>query len=254
MNSSSSIKGQRGFTVIELIMGVVLSSLVLTGIYRLWKNSATESTKIQTKIDLRNQMALSTKRLNQSITVAGIGLNKVVGLEKSDAIGTDTLIIYTNQSEAKTQLYMSYHDGDPYLRVIDGGIFEGAQFVALTCGSAGQVRGIREHYSDKILLTSSFSQNFDVACTQVMPASREMFYSDQNHKKLVRIVNSSSPYIVGNSIHNFQVSFRDRNGEQTDDLGVVKFVNYSLTGVYTVSHGDLNSVVHSATSIPRNIF
>jgi prepilin-type N-terminal cleavage/methylation domain-containing protein len=254
MNDPTHLNRKRGFTAIELIIGVVLSSLVLTGIYRLWKSSTTESTKIQSKIDLRNQMALSTKRLNQSITVAGLGLNKVVGLQKSDAVGSDTLFVYTNDQEAKTTLETPYNHGQTYVRVVDDGIFEGARFVALTCGSVGEIRTIRETASGKIYLHSAFANDFDVACTQVMPASREMFYSDQSQKKLVRIVNLSSPAIVGNSIHNFQVSFRDRNGTQTDNLGEVKFVNYSLTGIYSVSHGDLSSIVHSSTSIPRNIF
>lgn len=253
MKYPSKHSGASGFSTVELMIVAAISGLVLLGVYRLWKSNSFESTKLQRKIELRNQVALSTKRLNQSITQAGYGLNKVVGLEKSDDIGSDTLIIFTNPGEVKTELASDCTHGHGYLFVQSGSLFYQAKFVAVTNGAIGEIKAIRKVESNRIDIEGTFANDFVVAGSWAMPATREKFYTDQSHQSLIRIINDASPSIIGKNVHNFQVSFRDRNGDQTEVLRQVKFVNYSLTGVYPAKQGALNSIVFSSTSIPRNI-
>lgn len=253
ITNQSESKRQSGFTVAEIIVGMTIGTFVLAGLYRLWSNNSEESLKIQRKIEIRNQVALSTKRLNQSITLAGIGLEKVVGLTKADAVGSDTLVIYTNPNEHRTTLVMAHHPQYSMIRVADGDIFANASYVVLTDGTNGEARRIRAREGSTLYLSENFSYQYTVAATTVMPATSHKFYSDQEREMLVCVVNEGDPSIVGRKIKNFQISFRDRNGAVTQALREIRFVNYSLTGVFPSREGAINSVVYSSTSIPRNI-
>jgi prepilin-type N-terminal cleavage/methylation domain-containing protein len=244
---------QKGFTIVEVIMGMTIGAFVLAGIYRLWSNNSQESLKIQRKIEVRNQLALSTKKLNQSIILAGLGLNKVVGLTKVDAVGSDTLKVYINNAEERTSISMAYDHHYRMVRVTDGSLFENAQFLVLANGTSGEVRPIATRNGHTIYVSEAFDRDFPVAGTLAMPATRQKYYTDQERDMLVCTVNFSEPTIVGRSIKNFQIAFRDRNGSQTSALNEIRFVNYSLTGVYPAKEGAISSVVFSSTSIPRNI-
>jgi Prokaryotic N-terminal methylation motif len=255
MNSATCRRSydQGGFTIVEVIMGMGIAAFVLAGLYRLWSNNSEESLKIQRKIEVRNQMALSTKKLNQSITLAGLGLNKVVGLTKADAVGSDTLKVYINNAEQSTSLMMAHDHHYNMVKVMDGSVFENARFIVLANGSTGEVRPIATRNGHIIYVTEKFDRDFPLAGTLVMPATRHKYYTDQERDMLVCTVNFGEPTIVGRSIKNFQISFRDRNGVQTEALRDIRFVNYSLTGIYPAREGAISSVVFSSTSIPRNI-
>lgn len=253
MANRKGAKRQAGFTVAEIVVGMTIGAFVLAGLYRLWSNNSEESLKLQRKIEIRNQVALSTKRLNQSITLAGIGLEKVVGLTKADAVGSDTLVVYTNASEHRTTLILSHHPQYSMVKVADGSIFANASYVVLTDGTNGEARRIRSREGSTLFLSENFNHQYAVATTTVMPATSHKFYSDQDREMLVCVVNAGDPSIVGRKIKNFQISFRDRNGGVTHALREIRFVNYSLTGVFPTREGAINSVVYSSTSIPRNI-
>ncbi len=245
-------KTSAGFTTIELMIGFAIGGIVLAGVYRLWTTNSYEGMRLQQKIELRNQMALSTKKLNQSIIEAGYGLDKVVGLAKYDAVGTDTLILYRNPSQLRTTLVSNYHGSQPHLTVANGSIFQNARFVVIAKNDTGEVRAIHNLQGSVIILEDHFDYNYSVAGTSVLPCTQDKYYTNQETQNLVRLTDGS-PTIVGRKIHNFQVSFRDRNGNQTELIDAVRFVNYSLTGIYTAQAGALSSVVFSSTSIPRNL-
>lgn len=250
MNTQS--KTSAGFTTVELIIGFTVGAIVLAGVYRLWTTNSYEGMRLQQKIELRNQMALSTKKLNQSIIEAGYGLDKVIGLAKDDAIGTDTLTLYRNPSQLRTTLAGSYQHSHAYLTVSNGSLFTSAKYIVLVNGNIGEVRSITRIEGSTILLSRRFDRDYAVAGTSAMPCIQDKYYTDQQTNHLVRVVDGN-PTIIGRKILNFQVSFRDKNGNQTENLSQIRFVNYSLTGVYTAQEGALSSVVFSSTSIPRNL-
>jgi len=246
-------RGQSGFSLVELLLGITLGTFVLAGIYRLWSNNSEQGNRIQSKIELRNQLALSTKRLNRSITIAGIGLDKVVGLTRIDAIGSDTLNVYTNPDEARTTLVHNYTAGETSITVTEASLFQGIGYVVLANGGSGEVRRVSLKQGAILNLESGFENDYASGSAKVFPANREQYYTDQQTQKFVMVSKAGSAVIIAHNVQNFQVAFRNKAGEATDDLSEVRFVNYSLTGIYPAREGALNSMVYSSTSIPRNI-
>jgi prepilin-type N-terminal cleavage/methylation domain-containing protein len=53
---------RKGFTLIETIVGMLVSALVLGGIYNLWKHNHIETLRLQARHEARNQLILPTKK------------------------------------------------------------------------------------------------------------------------------------------------------------------------------------------------
>lgn len=252
VNPRGYARGRTGFTLIEMLVGMVISSIVLSGVYTLWLTNQEEGYRLGKKIELRNQMTLSSKRIQRSITLAGFGLGRAANLGKEDAVGSDTLKIFTNATEAKSLLLADITSGGPpYILVQTPSMFAGAAYVAVSSGSQGEIRAIVHQNGSTLQLDSPFSQAFSRTASMAFPATRERYYTDQDSNFLVREYNGGNMK-VGRDVRNFQVSFRDSRGVSTDIASEIRTVQFSFTGVFPAREGALNSIVFSSTAIPRN--
>jgi prepilin-type N-terminal cleavage/methylation domain-containing protein len=248
MNSGS----QKGFSLIELMVGMVVSSIVLAGAYNLWKTHSTEGFRLEQKIDLRNGMTLSSKRIQRAITLAGIGLQGSANLAKEDAVGSDTLILYTNPSEASSPLASSItHDGGAFMQVSNPSAFASAGYVVVRTGDAAEIRKIMYVSGTSLYLNAAFANDHPAATSVAFPAARSRFYTNQTLNQLMWDGGETTS-IVAKNVKNFQVSFRNKRGEATEIPAEVRTVQYSFTGIFPAREGALNSIVFSSTAIPRN--
>ncbi|MDB5102368.1 MAG: hypothetical protein JWP91_57 [Fibrobacteres bacterium] len=243
---------QSGLTLIELMVGLVVGSIVMGGAYKLWITHSRESITIEKKIWVRNGMALSSKRIQRSVTLAGIGLKGAANLSKDDAVGSDTLTIYTNSQERESRLLNDiFAGGGLEIQVENPSAFVGAAYVALSSGTGGEIRKILSQEGSTLLLDSVFASDHPASASMAYPAVRERFYTDQIQKQLIREANGSSNTIA-REVKNFQVSFRDNHGASTESPEEVYTVLFSFTGVYPARDGALNSIPFSSIAIPRN--
>jgi prepilin-type N-terminal cleavage/methylation domain-containing protein len=252
LKENSHNRRQEGFTLIEMMVALVASSLVLAGAYSLLRTHQQQGHALDKKIDLRNELSLCSKKLQRSITLAGIGLNGSVNLGKEDAVGSDSLIIYTNLNEVKSALTSDISAFTTSIHVANPSIFSGASYIALSTTGAGEIRPIVRIEGSTIQIATPFSRPFPSATSTVYPAKRERYYSDQSAHALIHEVGSTST-VVAKNIHNFQVSFRNKNGEPTEVQGEVRTVQFSFTGIFPAKKGAISSMVFSSTAIPRNI-
>lgn len=244
-------RASSGFTLIEALVGLVVGAILLAGSFRLWKTHSEESFRLQKKAELRDRMTLSSKQIQRSITLAGLGLSKVPTLVKEDAVGSDTLFIYTNGSEARTGVLSDLALGQYAVHVEDAAAFADARFFAVSDGSHGEVKPIDNINGNVIVLESPLESAYLRAATSAYPARREKYFSDQSENRLIRSVDGNSK-VLAEDIHNFQVSFRDRNGASTEESLKVRTVHFSFTGHFPAREGALNSMVFTSTAIPRN--
>ncbi len=252
MNGIKEHGSSRGFTMVEILIGMLISSVILTGIYRMWLSSSEESLKLRKKIEMRNQIALSTKQLQKAITLAGYGMQGVSNLEKKDGVGTDTLIIYSNQSNHETSLQTKYSLGHDHLNVLDPSIFSGATHVAVRDANGGEFRKIHWKNSNNIGLSEPLTKDYEVASSVVMPVFHEKYYTDQENQKMMRI-SGGSARILGHSLTNFQVAFKDKDGNSTSTVNTIRSVTFSFTGVFPAKAGAINNINFTSTAIPRNL-
>ncbi len=245
-------RSQYGFSLVEMMVGLVVSSLVLAGGYSLWRTHQTQDYRLGKKIDLRNQMTLSSKRIQRSITLAGIGLNGAANLTKEDAVGSDTLIIYTNRGERRSTLASDItHGGGAIILVDSSSVFVDASYIIVTTGTASEIRMIVHRSGASIYLNGAFTADHPKATSMAYPATRERYYSDQTNNELMRDGGGTAS-VVAKDVKNFQVSFRNKHGESTEISSEVRTVQYSFTGIFPAEEGALNSIVFSSTAIPRN--
>jgi prepilin-type N-terminal cleavage/methylation domain-containing protein len=243
---------QNGFSLVELLIGMVVSSIVLAGAFTLWNTHQQEGFRIGKKITVRNEMTLSSKRIQRSVTLAGLGLNGAANLAKEDAVGSDTLIIFTNQAETHSALVTDFiHGGPPALMVAEPSVFAGYRYVAVKTGNLGEIRRILSSNSSILLLDSPFGIDHPAATSVAYPAQRERYYSNQESQSLMH-EGREGVIVVARDVTNFQVSFRNKRGEATEVANEVRTVLFSFTGVYPAKEGALNSIVFSSTAIPRN--
>jgi prepilin-type N-terminal cleavage/methylation domain-containing protein len=245
---------RKGFTLIETIVGMLVSALVLGGIYNLWKHNHIETLRLQARHEARNQLILASKKLSRSITLVGLGMPGIPAIERSDDvdIGTDTLKLYSNAGEQSSALSSDYSGGSTNLLLADGGIFSGATHVGISDGTHGELRRINSRSGSVIILNSAFSHDYSTTAARAYPATREIFYTDQDQEHLMRIVGGTAQ-IAGKQVHNFQVSFLDKDGSSTNTVSEIRTVTFSLTGQYEPIRGTLNSLVYTNTAIPRNL-
>ncbi len=245
-------KSQKGFTIVELMVALVISGVILVCVYRLWLSNHTETMKLQNKMDIRNQLGISSKRLQNAITMAGYGLTDLSNLEKSDAVGSDTLVVWYNKSQAQTKLTLDYLQGLNFVMVENtAGMVPGA-YIGMANGSTGEFRKIRVVNGNLIELHMGFNYDYSMSNTKIFPATMESFYTDQAKNRMVCVVNDTSIYLAKN-IKNFQVGFLNKQGVSTSDLRDVRTVTFSLTGIHSAKEGALNSINFTTTVIPRNL-
>ncbi|HLP43450.1 MAG TPA: hypothetical protein VK465_18245 [Fibrobacteria bacterium] len=250
MNTPRS--AESGITMVEVLVASVVGALVLAGTFRLWKSNHEEGYRIQKKTELRDMMALSSKRIQRSITLAGLGIDRAPTLAKSDAVGSDTLFLFTNESEQKSAALSDLIQGQSYVQVGNTSIFHGIGYLVISNGSRGEVHAIEHIEGSMVTLREPLKGEYSMTATTLFPARREAYFTDQQGSRLIRMVDGTSRVIAEN-IRNFQVSFRDSRGASTEDAAATRTVHFSFTGEYPARPGSLSSVVFSSTAIPRNV-
>ncbi len=242
---------QGGFTLVELLVGMVVSGFVMAGAYSLWTTQHHEGYRLEKKTELRNEIALSSKKLQRSITLAGIGLNGAAFMVKADAVGTDSLIIYTNAAEKKSDLTYDISPDANEIHVANPSVFAGAGYIAVSSLGGGEVRHINKIEGSTITVDKGFSRSFPAASCKVYPALRERYFTDQENSNLLWDRNGTIT-VMAENIRNFQVSFWNSHGESTEIQKDIRTVQFSFTGIYPAKEGALTSIVFSSTAIPRN--
>jgi Tfp pilus assembly protein PilV len=247
---------QRGFSSIEIMVGAVVAGILLTGIYKLFVNNNFETLKLSRKIDARNQLTLTTKKLDWAVTRAGIGLAGAPAMYRTNSLGTDTFFVYMNEDMLNTRLSSNYNVSQSQISVVDPCTFDFARFVAVVGPNGGEIAQRTSQSvggASVLVFTHALSQNYDAATTKVYPATRYKFYTDQEHDQLVMVVDYS-PRSVGSQVRNFQISFKDAIGTSTESSSQAKSVTFSLTGMFAPVHeGAIANIVYSTTAIPRNL-
>ena len=241
----------RGFTLIETMVGMVISGTILAACYALWRTPPIEGMRLSKKIELRNKLTRASKRLERAVTLAGLGLAGAAHLAKADAVGSDTLVIFSNPGETKARLAAFADHRVAAIQVDAPGVFAAGGYVAVSGGGHSELRRIARVYGSTLGLESAFDNDYAVAGTLAMPARRERYYSQQDSSRFV-LETAEGMRIVATDVKNFQVSFADMRGASTEIPAQIRTVRFSLTGFFPAREGVNNNIILSSTAIPRN--
>lgn len=246
-----------GFTLVELLVGVVLGAMLMTAVWRLWSVNQSETNRIQDKSDFRDKATLATTRLNRSITMAGFGITKMDVIQRRSGSLTDTLTIYSNEDELRTTLRDSAKTSGSYLIVFkDTGFVEG--------GMLGITDSIHQEYATiagitgdtangfRISLSSGLQHTYLPGVPDIYPVQMEVIYIDGSSSSLVRRVGQNSQVLSG-GITDFRVDMRDASGNIATYYRNIRVITFSMMGTYKAPSGTPNQMRFSSTVIPRNL-
>jgi prepilin-type N-terminal cleavage/methylation domain-containing protein len=249
--------GEKGFTLIETMVSVVIGAMLITSLFRIWNANRRETDRIQTKSDFRDRATLATTALNRSITMAGFGMSKIDVIARASGYLTDTLKLFSNPEETRTTLRDTARIGATQIIVFkDSGFVVGnligitdslkQQYVRLTAVSGDSASGFR------FTVSPSLSATFYPGVPDVYPAQKETFYIDGTDSSLVRIVDDTR-IALARGMTEFRVDLRDQNGAAASRCKDIRVVTFSLSGSYKAPAGSPSLMRFSSTVIPRNI-
>lgn len=255
--TDSSGKRKGGFTLIEMLVAMVVGSMLITGLFKLWSTNQRETNRIQNKGDFKNRATLATTALNRSITMAGFGISKMDVISHSVGDSTDTLILYSNPQERRTTLRDTAQiHASEILVFTDSGFVIGGM-IGITDSLQQEYNRVTSIYGDStsgytLGLAGEVRHKFTPGIPDVYPVQRETFYIDSDTHELIHIEDERRKILAG-GMSEFRVVLMDGSGNATIESSKIRVLSFSLTGSYKAPTGIPSLMRFSSTVIPRNI-
>jgi prepilin-type N-terminal cleavage/methylation domain-containing protein len=248
---------RNGFTLIEMLVALVASSILVSALFKLWTHNKNTSDYLATKGDFRDRSALATSQLNRSITMAGFGISRMDVLRRGHGYHTDTLTVFANNSERRTTLIDSAMAGSASIKVFKDSGFAVGCFLGITDSLKHEYARISAISGDSVngfelSLTGGLSHTYAAGVPDIYPVQRERFFIDSQDSSLVRYVDDRRMVVV-RGIHDFRIQFLDHGGTPVSQHKDIRVVSFSLTGTYKAPAGTPSTMSFSSTVIPRNI-
>jgi prepilin-type N-terminal cleavage/methylation domain-containing protein len=257
MRIRDSLRRERGFTMVEVMVSLVMGAILLTAVYRLWLANHNTSARLGSKTDFRDRATLATTGLNRSITMAGFGMTKLDVLFRIRTEASDTLIVYSNPTERRTTLRDTAYVGSTSILVFtDSGFATG--------GRIGITDSLQQEYSIitgvtgdsatgfRLGLSAPLEHKFLAGVPDIYPVQKEKFFINRATNALVRKVDASTTVLAA-GINDFRVELKDAAGNDATSYRSIRVVTFSLAGTYKAPQGSFNTMRFSSTVIPRNI-
>jgi prepilin-type N-terminal cleavage/methylation domain-containing protein len=257
MASNERMRRDRGFTLIEAMVSVLMGALLLTGVYRLWLANHNTSARLGSKTDFRDRATLATTRLNRSITMAGFGMTKLDVLFRVRTQATDTLVVYSNPTERRTTLRDTAFIGNTSILVFTDTGFAAGGLIGITDSLQQEYATITGVTGDsasgyRLGLASALQHKYLAGVPDIYPVQKEKFFINLGTKSLIRKVDGAS-VVLAQGITDFRADLKDASGNDATSYRSIRVVTFSVTGTYKAPEGSFNTMRFSSTVIPRNI-
>ncbi len=250
-------ESQRGFSLPEMLVALVVGSLLIMGLFRIWNQNRRTTDLIANKGDFRDRATLATTRVNKSVTMAGFGITRMDVVKRRPGSVTDTLVIYSNPSERRTTLIEAVSAGARELKVFKDTGFTAGCFLGITDSLHNEyvrVEDIEGNESDgfRLALSGGLSYAYQAGVPDIYPVQREIIFADTAAKALIRIVDDRRQSL-GSGITEFRVQLLDNSGNAAATQRELRVITFSLTGNYKALAGMPSLMTFTSTVIPRNI-
>jgi prepilin-type N-terminal cleavage/methylation domain-containing protein len=250
-------KRESGFTLVEMLVALVIGSMVITAVFRIWRANQSESTRIGIKSDFRDRATLATTSLNRAITMAGFGMSKMNVIQKGSGSSTDTLTLFSNPQERRTTLRDTARLGSNEILIFTDSGFVVGGMLGITDSLQQEYAKIIDIHGDtasgfRITLAGQLEHTYKPGVPDVYPVEKERFFIQGSSQTLFRIVGDRN-IALAKGITEFRVDLRDASGNPTNISKNMRVVSFQFTGTYKAPQGTPNQMRFSSTVIPRNI-
>jgi prepilin-type N-terminal cleavage/methylation domain-containing protein len=249
--------GNAGFTLVELLVSVIIGGMLLTSLFKLWNTNQSETNRIQNKVDYRDRFTIATTAVNKSITQAGFGMSRMDVIIKGSGMSTDTLTLYSNDSERRTTICDTARVGTSAILVfLDSGIVEGGilgitdslhhEYVRVSAISGDTASGFLVEF------TPPLQYLYNPGVPDIYPVQKERYYIDGETHALVHLIDDRRIQLAS-GVTDFRVDLRDAAGAPAVSCQKIRMVTFSMLGTYKAPAGTPNTMRFSSTVIPRNL-
>lgn len=252
------MRAQTGFTLVEMLVAMVVGSLLMTGLFRIWNQNKTASDMIASKGDFRDRVTLATTQVNRSITMAGFGISKMEVVRRAAGSLTDTLVLYSNESERRTTLVDSAARHSTSIKVFKDSGFVVGGLLGITDSikhEFARIQSIQGNETDgfTVALSGPLANAYSAGVPDIYPVTKERIFADAQGKSLVRYVGDRRQ-TLGEGITQFKVQLLDHRGSAAAAHKDIRVITFSLVGSYKATAGATPAVLSfNSTVIPRNI-
>jgi len=250
-------ESQRGFSLPEMMVALVVSSLLIAGLFRIWNQNRRTTDLISSKGDFRDKATLATTRVNRTVTMAGFGITRMDVVKRVSGTRTDTLVVYSNPSERRTTVIEPAPAGTREIRVFKDSGFAVGCFLGITDSlkhEYARVEGISGNETDgyRLTLSGALSNGYLAGVPDIYPVQREKIFADPTAKSLIRIVDDRRQ-ALGEGITEFRVQLLTNSGSQATTHKDIRVITFTILGNYKAPAGVPSLMTFTSTVIPRNI-
>lgn len=260
MDGNPASPRQCGFTLPEMLVAMVVGAIVISSVFKIWKNNQQETHRLYSVSDYRERVTLATTRLNRTITMAGFGMSRIDVFFRSTGLKTDTLKVYSNESEEHSSVIDTAKAGQTQMLLFRTTGFAVGRHIGIT-------DSLNQEYARVTSISGDSADGYHVGVypplqhtylpgvPDIYPVHQEIFYLNSQSQNLVHLRDGSQATLAG-GIQDFRIKFLDRNGNEAATHRDIRSVTFTVSGTYRkVTEGaTLPPMINfSSTVIPRNI-
>lgn len=252
------IQNKDGTTLLELIFGILISTIIIFGVYRAWRYFDVSTNREKYKAELQQDIISVANIIERDIRMAGCGLPGNGVAVDLNPTANDKIELYTNESGASTVLTQIAQPVHTEIKVKDASIFTVGGAVLITSSDTTIYRtiqhtGLCSTCDDTIVVTEQLNttQPFLAGLSSAYPA-RKIKYEISTAGtgvSLIRTRNGASMRL-GSKLDSIEVKPKDDNNNILTGSGKNASVITIVMGGYV---GSGSSQVFLAESTDVNI-
>ncbi|MFP4013141.1 MAG: PilW family protein [Chitinispirillaceae bacterium] len=222
--------GEKGITLVELLVAMVLVSLVLVGIFRLQRDISMKGDRESNKAVLHKDITTAAQMLEKDIRSAGYGIPGN-GVSISEQSGNDRLSILVNLDQKKATLTSEVKASDTRIAVAAESGIVGGDWIDLYSGanhSVVKVLEVKKGVVDTLVLNGS--AGVDVAAGSTLGHAEEMGYFIGDGGGLYKMKKGRDILISGNMVELNFAAFDNDGVELSGDLTDAVSVRFIIKG------------------------
>ena len=259
MNRSFRIADKRGTTLLELIIGMIITSIIVWSVYKVWHGFDLRTTREKYKTELQRDIIAVTNLIERDIRRAGFGLPGNGIYVNLDDDANDEITFYNNDNATSTILAQHAQPVHTTIYVNDASIFTAGAAVCLagtdTIYRTIQHAGVSATSDDTLMLIARINtaQPLWAGSTTAYPAM-SIGYEISNDPVALTRTRDGAGMSFGKKLDSIKVEPKDDNGNILAGTGKEASVISIITGGYVGKGGNRVFLAESTEVNIRNNF
>lgn len=258
MKRNYFFRNRNGTSLLELVFGILITSILVIGVFRAWRYFDSTTTREKYKAELQRDVITVTNIIERDIRMAGYGLPGNGIYVNLDASDNDKITFYTNENNSSTGLAQDAQPAHTKIYVNDASFFSVGGTVCLagtdTIYRTIQHVGINASGDDTLILTASINtaQPLWAASSNAYPAMSISYEISGSAPFSLRRSRNGADLNIGGKLDSIEVKPKDISGNVLAGNGTNASVITIVMGGYVGKDGNRVFLAESTEVNIRN--